>query len=192
VLQVAELCRLTFPDKPWLHLVGLIHGLGKLLAHETFGGQPQWAVAGESYPLGCRFAPQIAHSEYFSANPDRRRRAFTTPLGIYQQGCGLKNVFMSWGAPEYLYMMLVLNQVNLPEEALFIIRFQKFYSLPSGAYRHMLSPADQEMLPLLAFFQKLSVYRRVEMPPETLRGEALVEYYSQLINQYLGEDKLFW
>ena len=56
----------------------------------------------------------------------------------------------------------------------------------------MLSPADQEMLPLLAFFQKLSVYRRVEMPPETLRGEALVEYYSQLINQYLGEDKLFW
>jgi hypothetical protein len=29
---------------------------------------------------------------------------------------------MSWGAPEYLYMMLVLNQVALPEEALFILR----------------------------------------------------------------------
>lgn len=52
-------------------LVGLIHGLGKLLAHPLWGSQPQWAVAGESYPLGCRFAPQISHSEFFSANPDR-------------------------------------------------------------------------------------------------------------------------
>ncbi|KAF5842447.1 hypothetical protein DUNSADRAFT_7056 [Dunaliella salina] len=32
-LQSAELCRLNFPDKDWMHLVGLIHGLGKLLAH---------------------------------------------------------------------------------------------------------------------------------------------------------------
>jgi inositol oxygenase len=33
--QTAELCRLRFPDKDWMHLVGLIHGLGKLLAHPT-------------------------------------------------------------------------------------------------------------------------------------------------------------
>lgn len=32
-LQTAELCRLAHPDKDWLHLVGLVHGLGKLLAH---------------------------------------------------------------------------------------------------------------------------------------------------------------
>jgi hypothetical protein len=29
---------------------------------------------------------------------------------------------MSWGAAEYLYMLLVLNQTQLPEEALFMIR----------------------------------------------------------------------
>jgi inositol oxygenase len=52
-------------------LVGLLHGLGKLLAHKDWGSQPQWAVAGESYPVGCKFAPQISHSEFFSANPDR-------------------------------------------------------------------------------------------------------------------------
>ncbi len=34
-LQTAELCRLAHPDKDWLHLVGLLHGLGKLLAHKT-------------------------------------------------------------------------------------------------------------------------------------------------------------
>lgn len=70
-LQVAELCRLSFPDKPWMALVGLLHGLGKLLAHPQWGSQPQWAVTGESYPVGARFAPQINHSEFFSANPDR-------------------------------------------------------------------------------------------------------------------------
>lgn len=31
--QTAERCRLAHPEAPWLHLVGLIHGLGKLLAH---------------------------------------------------------------------------------------------------------------------------------------------------------------
>jgi len=121
--QVAELCRLAFPDKEWLPLVGLIHGLGKLLAHPSFGAAPQWAVAGETYPLGCRFAPQIGHAEFFAANPDRRRRAFSTPSGVYSAGCGLKEVYMSWSAPEYLYLVMVLNQVVLPEEALFIIRW---------------------------------------------------------------------
>jgi hypothetical protein len=120
--QVAELCRLAFPDKEWLALVGLLHGLGKLLAHPSFGAQPQWAVAGEGYPLGCRFAPQIGHAEFFAANPDRRRRCFATPNGVYAPGCGLKEVYMSWGAPEYLYLVMVLNQVALPEEALFILR----------------------------------------------------------------------
>ena len=31
--QTAELCRLHHPQHDWLHLVGLIHSLGKLLAH---------------------------------------------------------------------------------------------------------------------------------------------------------------
>jgi hypothetical protein len=52
-------------------LVGLLHGFGKLLAHPLWGSQPQWAVAGESYPVGCKFAPQVGASEFFSANPDR-------------------------------------------------------------------------------------------------------------------------
>ncbi len=30
----AEACRAAFPDLDWLHLVGLLHSLGKLLAHK--------------------------------------------------------------------------------------------------------------------------------------------------------------
>ncbi len=32
-LQTAEACRLAHPTCDWLHLVGLIHSLGKLLGH---------------------------------------------------------------------------------------------------------------------------------------------------------------
>ena len=42
--------------------------------------------------------------------------------GIYQPHCGLKNVFMSWSAAEYMYLMLLLNDTRLPLEALFLIR----------------------------------------------------------------------
>ena len=35
-VQTAELCRLAHPQQDWLHLVGLIHGLGKLMALPRF------------------------------------------------------------------------------------------------------------------------------------------------------------
>ena len=34
--MTAEACRAAFPDLDWLHLVGLIHSLGKLLAHKRY------------------------------------------------------------------------------------------------------------------------------------------------------------
>ncbi len=68
-------------------------------------GEPQWAVCGESFPVGCRFHPSIVCSAFFSVNPDRRRRIYNTPTGIYREGCGLAAVHMSWSASEYLYMV---------------------------------------------------------------------------------------
>lgn len=101
---------------------------------------------------------------------------------------------MSWGAPEYLYMALVLNQTELPEEALFMIRYQRCTAItkPGGAYRHLMSDSDKALLPLLAAFQSLVAYRRVQLPPEALKGQQLIDYYNQLIASYLGEEKLFW
>ena len=69
------------------------------------GAEPQWAVSGESFPVGCRFHPAIACSQFFSVNPDRRRRIYSTPTGVYKPNCGLAAVHMSWSASEYLYMV---------------------------------------------------------------------------------------
>lgn len=73
-------------------------------------------------------------------------------------------------------------------------RYQKFYSLtrPGGAYRNLLSPGDAALVPLLSAFQRLSVYRRVELPPEALTGRALYDYYDRLIAKYIGAERLFW
>jgi hypothetical protein len=74
------------------------------------------------------------------------------------------------------------------------VRYQKFYSLTraGGAYASLLSPDDTASLPLLSAFQRLSVYKRVELPPQALRGQALCDYYDGLIAKYIGHDKLFW
>ena len=69
------------------------------------GAEPQWAVSGESFPVGCSFNPAIACSQFFSVNPDRRRRIYNTPTGVYKPHCGLAAVHMSWSASEYLYMV---------------------------------------------------------------------------------------
>eukprot|EP00955_Chlamydomonas_euryale_P040906 351841-Chlamydomonas_euryale.AAC.22 len=101
---------------------------------------------------------------------------------------------MSWSASEYLYLMLLLNDTRLPPEALFLLRHQRFFSLTnpaSGAYRQLLSPSDEEMLPLLASFQQLCQYRRVALPPDAaLTGDERQRYYNGLIEKYIGPGKL--
>lgn len=139
--------------------------------------------------------------DFFAANPDRRRRAFSaSPVGVYgAPHPGLKRVYLSWGAPEYLYMVLVLNRCPLPEDALFVLRMQRCYALtapcprPGDAYRELLSEEDAARLPLLLRFQQLAVHRRVDLPEGlALDGEELRRHYDGLIERYLGPERLLW
>ncbi|GAB4821790.1 hypothetical protein N2152v2_008836 [Parachlorella kessleri] len=192
-LQTAEACRLAYPEEDWLHLVGLIHDLGKLLAHRQWGSEPQWAVCGETFPVGCRFHPSIIHSQFFSANPDRRRRVYSSATGMYQPGCGLNSVYMSWSAAEYLYMVLLKNKVQLPPEALFVIRYHRCAVLlrPGSPYTELLSAADRRCLPWLRRFREVARYVRQELPGR-LEGEELRQYYDGLVEKYIPQGKLRW
>lgn len=58
--QTAERARAEFPELDWLHLTGLIHDLGKVMA---FYGEPQWAVVGDTFPVGCEWGPSIVYRE---------------------------------------------------------------------------------------------------------------------------------
>merc|ERR1712107_350868 len=77
--QTAERIREEHPDKEWFQLVGLIHDLGKIMA---FYGEPQWAVVGDTFPVGCKPQPSIVFGEEsFQNNPDTYDSRYNTKLG---------------------------------------------------------------------------------------------------------------
>jgi inositol oxygenase len=190
--QTAEACRLAHPDAEWLQLAGLLHGLGKLLAHPTFGAEAQWAVCGESFPVGCQHSANITAAEYFCVNPDRRRRMYNTPTGMYARNCGLGNVMMSWSGAEYLHLVLTSNRgVRLPGPTLWLLRHSKFRTLAAGDYGQLLDDTDRSMVPWLAEFQELSAFKRQHLPGR-LHGAELREHYAALLAKHLPEGPLRW
>src|SRR2546423_3727603 len=64
LLQTAEAIRADgHPD--WFILTGFIHDMGKVLC---LFGEPQWAVVGDTFPVGCKFSDKIVYPEYFKNN----------------------------------------------------------------------------------------------------------------------------
>ena len=66
LMQTAEAIRAAGHPR-WFVLTGLIHDLGKILC---LFGEPQWAVVGDTFPVGCRYSEKIVFSEFFQDNPD--------------------------------------------------------------------------------------------------------------------------
>lgn len=189
LLQTAEAIRKDYPNEDWLHLTALIHDLGKVLVHPSFGELPQWAVVGDTFPVGCAFDESIVHHKYFKKNPDYYNSAYNTKSGIYSEGCGLENVLISWGHDDYMYLVAKENGTTLPPAALFIVRFHSFYALHrSGAYMHLLNEEDKENLKWLHVFNKYDLYSKSKVRVDV---EKVKPYYISLINKYFPS-KLRW
>ncbi|KAF2559743.1 hypothetical protein F2Q68_00013392 [Brassica cretica] len=181
LLQTAEAIRKDYPDEDWLHLTGLIHDLGKVLLHSSFGELPQWAVVGDTYPVGCAFDESIVHHKYFKENPDFNNPSYNTKYGIYTEGCGLDNVFMSWGHDDYMYLVAKENKTTLPSAGLFIIRYHSFYALhKSEAYKHLMNEEDRENMKWLKVFNKYDLYSKSKV---RINVEEVKPYYLSLINK---------
>ncbi|KAB1209261.1 Inositol oxygenase 1 [Morella rubra] len=185
LLQSAEAIRKDYPDEDWLHLTALIHDLGKVLLLPQFGERPQWAVVGDTFPLGCAFDESIVHHKYFKENPDYNNPAYNTKYGIYSEGCGLDNVMVSWGHDDYMYLVAKNNGTTLPPAALFIIRFHSFYPLhQAGAYKHLLNKEDTENLKWLQVFNKYDLYSKCK---DQIDIEEVKPYYMSLIEKALHD-----
>jgi len=175
LLQTSEAIRADgHPD--WFVLTGLVHDLGKVLCLYS---EPQWAVVGDTFPVGCRFDGRIVYHEFFDQNPDADDPQYNSPLGIYQPNCGLRNVKMSWGHDEYLYHVL---KNYLPEPALYMIRYHSFYAWHrENAYDYLCDERDREMLQHVQAFNQYDLYSKSPKPPN---WNDLRAYYSELINKY--------
>ena len=174
-LQTAEAARRDGrPD--WFVLTGLVHDLGKLLC---LWGEPQWAVVGDTFPVGCAWDPSVVYPVYFEANPDRLAPEFQTRLGVYREGCGLDNVDLSWGYDEYMFLVA---KPYLPQEAQAIIRYHSFYSWhQDGAYDYLCNDKDRRLLPRVREFQEYDLYSKADAPVDPA---ALRHYYEELIAKH--------
>lgn len=181
-LQTSEAIRRDgHPD--WFVLTGLMHDLGKMLC---FFGEPQWAVVGDTFPVGCAFSEKIVFHEFFAANPDQLNPRFQTATGIYEEGCGLDRVHFSWGHDEYLYQVV---KDYLPEEALYMIRYHSCYPIHrDGAYQYLMNEHDQQMFHWVRALNPYDLYTKSAERPNV---RALKPYYEDIIAKYFPP-KLNW
>lgn len=176
LLQTSEAIRKDgHPD--WMVMVGLLHDMGKVLC---LFGEPQWAVVGDTFPVGCAYADKIVYPEFFVNNPDFTNPKYNTKYGVYTPNCGLRNVNMSWGHDEYVYNMV---KDRLPEPGLYMLRYHSFYAQHrENAYDHLLDAHDHEMFKWVNLFNPYDLYSKNPTPPN---WKELKPYYEDLVAKYL-------
>ena len=176
LLQTAEAIRADgHPD--WMVLVGLMHDMGKVLC---LFGESQWAVVGDTFPVGCAYSDKVVYPEYFQYNPDFQNSTYQTETGVYSKNCGLRSVHMSWGHDEYIYQMM---KDYLPEPALYMLRYHSFYAWHrENAYSDLLDDHDREMLKWVKLFNPYDLYSKSPTPPDWTK---LKSYYQELLGKYL-------
>jgi inositol oxygenase len=208
--QSAEAVRLSGgPD--WLQATVLVHDVGKILATPLLQDAerpalPQWAVVGDTFPVGCAFDERIVLSKYFlpkppepdsddpmltygwRGNPDTGHSLYGTMLGIYDKNIGLDNLTISFGHDEYLFQVLNGN-CQLPAGAPRIIRYHSLYPVHNaGAYGYLLAPHDQATLRGVQHFNQFDLYSKVEQKPDI---KALTAYYKDLCKEFFPKP-LMW
>ncbi|MBX2917169.1 MAG: inositol oxygenase [Cyclobacteriaceae bacterium] len=176
LLQTSEAIRKDgHPD--WMVMVGLLHDMGKVLC---LFGEPQWAVVGDTFPVGCAYADKIVYPEFFVNNPDYTNPKYNTKYGVYTPNCGLRNVTMSWGHDEYVYNMV---KDRLPEPGLYMLRYHSFYAQHrENAYDHLMDAHDHEMFKWVNLFNPYDLYSKNPTPPN---WKELKPYYEDLVAKYL-------
>lgn len=175
LLQTAEDIRANGEPR-WFILVGFVHDLGKILCLRE---EPQWAVVGDTFPVGCAYSERVVFPEYFAANPDADVPEYQTLCGVYEEGCGLDAVDLSWGHDEYIYQV---TREYLPLEAQYMLRYHSFYAAHSeGAYRHLMNDQDRELFAWVRRFQPYDLYSKGHEKPDVA---ALAPFYRDLIAEY--------
>lgn len=186
--QTAE--RMREDGKPdWYQLVGLIHDLGKIMfkfgkEENGQGENSQWALAGDTWVIGCKIPDDIVYPEYNELNEDFRNNLYNTSVGMYNEKCGLDSLKFSFGHDEYLYRLLKFNKCKIPEEGLQMIRLHSCYLLhekKKSPYEHFLNDNDKEMLNIVREFNKYDLYTKNSKPPNI---SELWVYYEKIINKY--------
>ena len=192
--QTAEKIRKDYPNEYEFQLCGLIHDLGKILYKF---GEKSWGIVGDTYVLGCEIPENVVFRK-FSKN-----HGYDDIYGIYKKGCGIKNLKLSFGHDEYMYMVLKGNEDKhkFREMYMDIIRFHSFYPWHTyDEYSYFMEKGDEEIKRNVLKLNDYDLYSKgddinelclKDENGEWVIREEIEEYYDNLINKYFPE-KLNW
>jgi inositol oxygenase len=182
LLQTAEAIRQDGHPR-WFIAAGFLHDLGKVLC---LYGEPQWAVVGDTFPVGCAYSDQIVFPEFFEANPDSNVPKYQTKYGVYEPNCGLDNVNLSFGHDEYVYEA---TRRYLPDEAQYMLRYHSFYPAHRhGAYDYLMNDTDRRMFEWVRKFNAYDLYSKGRSRPNK---DKVLPFYEDLMSEFFP-DQIPW
>jgi len=173
----------------WMQLVGLIHDFGKILymkgsKEDGTTEDTQWGIVGDTFVVGCKIPDTIVFPEFNKLNKDDYDE-----LGIYKNKIGLNNVFCSFGHDEYLYRLLKFNNVNIPEEGFYMIRFHSLYLWhDKNEYDFLEDDKDKKMKSYVKLFNKYDLYTKDN---NNKNMNKIKNYYKNLIKKFIPE-YIYW
>ena len=88
-----------------------------LIAYIAPGSPCVISLQQDTFVVGCRYSDKIVYPETFAGNPDAHDAVFSSEYGIYQPGCGLDNVMLSWGHDEVSTHPFLLSDFLLTDES---------------------------------------------------------------------------
>ena len=187
VYQTAEKIREKYPDDKELQIVGLIHDLGKVLY--TYG-EPGWCVVGDTYALGCQFPKSIVYYDSLQLSPEYGKYDYNHGNGIYNIGCGLGALTISYGHDEYLYQVLKGNRNHkLSQSYLDVIRYHSFYPWHTeGEYTQFMNSQDKVTLENVLKFNEFDLYSKLD---DVVITDETKKYYDKLLDDFF-HGEMMW
>ena len=180
--QTAERIRKKYPLDKEYQLIGLIHDLGKVLF--TFK-EPDYAVVGDTFVVGCRLPETLVCYESIKNHPDKDNNI----LGIYELNCGLDNLHLSFGHDEYLYQVLKQNSDKhlISKRYWDVIRYHSFYPWhDKNSYNYLTNEIDKEKFRLVREFNNFDLYSKEDK--DLIITPQIKKYYKDLLNEYFYEE----
>ena len=180
--QTAEKIRKKYPENKELQIIGLIHDLGKVLFDF---GEPNWAIVGDTYVVGCKFPKSIIYYDTLKDNPDFGKY---DKLGIYDYGCGLDKLNITFGHDEYLYQVLKQNNNHkISDKYLNIIRYHSLYPWHTGGdYYCFMKEKDKQILKDVLMFNNFDLYSKKDK--DFRITEDIKSYYNNLLNEFFPKE----
>ena len=177
--QTAERIRKMYPDNKEYQIIGLIHDLGKVLF--TFD-EPDYAVVGDTFVVGCKLPKSIVYYDCIDFHPDKNNSI----NGLYREGCGLDDLYLSYGHDEYLYQVLKQNKDKhrLSEKYWDIIRYHSFYPWhKESEYSQFMNDKDYDTLKNVLEFNQFDLYSKED---DIHISNDVKQYYDNLLNEYFS------